>query len=94
MEWPAHTEGDRSHGRYRLRPIPSSGLQGIFTLHGMEDAEGIKNYLAEGKARDVVIVGGGLISVEMTEALVLCGCRVTIIEKLPQSLDGRSVFYL
>jgi NADPH-dependent 2,4-dienoyl-CoA reductase/sulfur reductase-like enzyme/rhodanese-related sulfurtransferase/two-component sensor histidine kinase len=59
-------------------------LGNIFTLHGVTDAEGIKAALDRGKARDVVIVGGGLIGIEMTEALVKKGCRVTIIEKLPQ----------
>lgn len=68
-------------------PIPRSDLRGIFTLHGMRDAEGIKSHLAAEKARDVVIVGGGLIGVEMTEALAVCGCRVTIIEKDTQILS-------
>jgi NADPH-dependent 2,4-dienoyl-CoA reductase/sulfur reductase-like enzyme/rhodanese-related sulfurtransferase/anti-sigma regulatory factor (Ser/Thr protein kinase) len=59
-------------------------LGNIFTLHGVTDAEGIKAALDRGKARDVAIIGGGLIGIEMTEALVKKGCRVTIIEKLPQ----------
>jgi NADPH-dependent 2,4-dienoyl-CoA reductase/sulfur reductase-like enzyme/rhodanese-related sulfurtransferase/two-component sensor histidine kinase len=59
-------------------------LRNIFTLHGVSDAEGIKAALERGKARDVVIVGGGLIGIEMTEALVRKGCRVTILECLPQ----------
>jgi len=42
--------------------------------------------LTENRARDVVIVGGGLIGIEMTEALVSRGARVTIIEKLPHIL--------
>jgi pyruvate/2-oxoglutarate dehydrogenase complex dihydrolipoamide dehydrogenase (E3) component/rhodanese-related sulfurtransferase len=37
-------------------------------------------------ARDVVIVGGGLIGIEMTEALVRKGARVTIVERLPRIL--------
>ncbi len=59
-------------------------LGNIFSLHGVTDAEGIKAALDRGKARDVVIVGGGLIGIEMTEALVRKGCRVTIVECLPQ----------
>jgi len=58
----------------------------IFTLHGVTDAEGIKAALERGKARDVVIMGGGLIGLEVTEALVMRGCRVTIVEKLDQIL--------
>jgi NADPH-dependent 2,4-dienoyl-CoA reductase/sulfur reductase-like enzyme/rhodanese-related sulfurtransferase/two-component sensor histidine kinase len=61
-------------------------LGNIFTLYGVTDAEGIKAALERGKARDVVIVGGGLIGIEITEALVKRGCRVTIIERLPHIL--------
>ncbi|MBN2293386.1 MAG: FAD-dependent oxidoreductase [Pirellulales bacterium] len=64
--------------------LPNVKLENIFTLHGVHDAEGIKTLLSQNKARDVVIVGGGLIGVESTEALVEKGCRVTIVEMLPQ----------
>jgi NADPH-dependent 2,4-dienoyl-CoA reductase/sulfur reductase-like enzyme/rhodanese-related sulfurtransferase len=66
--------------------IPNVDLDGVFTLHGVHDAEGIKALLSEEKARDVVVVGGGLIGVETTEALVQKGCRVTVVEMLPQIL--------
>ena len=68
-------------------PIAGIDLPHIFCLHGVSDAEGIRSALAEGKARDVVVVGGGLIGVEITEALVEKGCRVTIVEMLPQILS-------
>ncbi len=68
-------------------PFPNAQLGSIFTLHGIHDAEGIKTLLSENKARDVVIVGGGLIGVEATEALVEKGCRVTVVELLPQILS-------
>lgn len=61
-------------------------LKQVFTLHGMRDAEGIRSALADAMARDVVIVGGGLIGIEMTEALVRKGARVTIVERLPHIL--------
>lgn len=71
-------------------PIVPPNLAGkrenVFTLHGVHDAEGIKRALGENRARDVVIVGGGLIGIEMTEALVSRGARVTIVEKLPHIL--------
>lgn len=68
-------------------PIPNVNLENILTLHGVQDAERIKTLLSEHKARDVVVVGGGLIGVEATEALVQSGCRVTIVEMLPQILS-------
>jgi len=67
-------------------PLPGIDLPNVFTLHGVHDAEGIRSMLSEGKARDVVIVGGGLIGVEATEALVESGCRVSMVEMMPQVL--------
>jgi len=69
-----------------IPPIPGTNLGNVFTLQGVHDAEGIRALLAQDKARDVVIVGGGLIGVEITEALVQRGCRVTVVEMLPQIL--------
>lgn len=67
-------------------PIPGADKKGVHALHAVEDAEAIKSMLAQAKAKDVVIVGGGLIGVEMTEALAEHGCRVTVVEKLDQIL--------
>lgn len=67
-------------------PLPGIGRRGVYALHEVEDAEGLKAALAEAKAKDVVIVGGGLIGVEVTEALAEHGCRVTVVEKLGQIL--------
>ncbi len=68
-------------------PIEGRGLQNVLTLHGVEDAERMRALLADRAALDVVIVGGGLIGVEVTESLVRSGCRVTIVEALPQILS-------
>ena len=70
-----------------IPPIPGVNKSNVFTLHGVHDAEGIKSVLAQHKAKDVVIVGGGLIGVEITEALVTHGCRVTVVEMLPQIMN-------
>lgn len=67
-------------------PLPNAGLENIFTLHGIHDAEGIRALLAQAKAREVVMMGGGLIGVETAEALLQCGCRVTLVEMMPQIL--------
>jgi NADPH-dependent 2,4-dienoyl-CoA reductase/sulfur reductase-like enzyme/rhodanese-related sulfurtransferase len=66
--------------------VPQVKLENIFTLHNLPDAEGIKTLLAQAKPREVVMIGGGLIGVEAVEALVQCGCRVTMVEMMPQIL--------
>jgi len=67
--------------------IPGRELGNVFTLHGVRDAEGIRSVLSRLQAHDVVIVGGGLLGVTATEALVRRGGRVTILELQPQILN-------
>jgi NADPH-dependent 2,4-dienoyl-CoA reductase/sulfur reductase-like enzyme/rhodanese-related sulfurtransferase len=66
----------------RARQLGVSGekLANIFSLHGLEDADGIRVAVAQSRALDVIVVGGGLLGVEITEALVAKGSRVTIVE--------------
>lgn len=67
-------------------PIKGTDLENIFNLKDIHDAEYIKKRLAEHKALNAVIVGGGLIGAEVAEAFQEMGCRITVIEFLPQIL--------
>jgi NADPH-dependent 2,4-dienoyl-CoA reductase/sulfur reductase-like enzyme/rhodanese-related sulfurtransferase len=67
-------------------PIPGVELGNIYNLKDIHDADAIKATLAEHKAINAVIVGGGLIGVEVAEAFHEMGCRITIVEFLPQIL--------
>lgn len=58
----------------------------VYTLHGIEDAEAIRWTIREKLAKKAVIIGGGLIGMEMTESLVKSGLEVTIVEVLPEIL--------
>lgn len=69
-----------------IPPIPGKDLKGVYTLQGIEDAAAIRAEVDERGAREVVIIGAGAISVESAENLVEAGCRVTIVEVLPQIL--------
>ena len=67
-------------------PIPGVELQNIYNLKDIHDADRIKAKLAEHQAINAVIVGGGLIGVEVAEAFGEAGCRITIAEFQPQIL--------
>ncbi len=69
-----------------IPPIPGIELDNIYNLKDIHDAEAIKATLGEHKALNAVIVGGGLIGVETAEAFQQMGCRITIVEFLPQIL--------
>lgn len=68
-------------------PISGVKLRHVFTLKCVEDAELIKHVLEQETAKNVTIVGGGLIGVEMAEALAAKYSRVTLVEMLPQILS-------
>lgn len=69
-------------------PIPGLDLPGIFTLRTPEDALAVQAWIAEHRPQRAVIVGGGYIGLEMAEALVARGMRVTLVEMLPQVLPN------
>jgi CoA-dependent NAD(P)H sulfur oxidoreductase len=69
--------------------LPGLELSGIFTLRSLEDGRAILeavNALPSG-AR-AVVVGGGYIGLEMAEAFVKRGLRVTVVEQLPRLLGN------
>lgn len=63
--------------------IPGRELRGVYSLKNLEDAIHIKTWLRERKAKRVVIIGGGFIGLEMSEALHAAGISTTIIHKDP-----------
>ncbi|MBU1432150.1 FAD-dependent oxidoreductase [Myxococcota bacterium] len=70
----------------RIPNIPGVDLPGVFTLQGVKDAEAIRAAMKQQSIKEVVIVGAGLLGVEITEALVLRGARITLVEAQTQIL--------
>lgn len=61
--------------------IPGIDLKGIHTLRSLKDAKEIKQEFAGRNARDLVIIGGGLIGISAAESLIKTGARITVMEK-------------
>jgi NADPH-dependent 2,4-dienoyl-CoA reductase/sulfur reductase-like enzyme len=61
--------------------LPGIDLPGVFSLRNLEDAISIKTWLREKNAKCVVIIGGGFIGLEMSEALHAANIKTTIIHK-------------
>jgi len=70
----------------RRPPVPGIDLQGVTTLQSMGDADYLRKVHDEGLIKKAVVVGGGLIGIETTEALHLAGIEITMVEMLPQLL--------
>ncbi len=69
-----------------MPPIPGIGLDGITTLLTMADTDYLRRICDEKKINRAVVIGGGLIGVEICEALQLSGIKVTVVEALDQVL--------
>jgi NADPH-dependent 2,4-dienoyl-CoA reductase/sulfur reductase-like enzyme/rhodanese-related sulfurtransferase len=67
--------------------LEGSHLEGIHTLHGVEDAEAIRSLLGQPRVKDVVILGGGLLGCQITESFALRGARITLVEERPSILN-------
>lgn len=70
-----------------LPPIPGSDLPHVFKLRTIPEAENILNFVRSRRESNAVIVGGGLIGLEMAESLVSQGLKVTVVEALDQILS-------
>lgn len=62
-------------------PLPGVDLKNVFRLNHPHDAEGIRSAVSDG-CQKAVIVGAGLIGMEVAEALVKRGLKVGIVEMM------------
>jgi len=67
-------------------PLPGIDLPGIFVLRSIPDSRLIRSWITERSAKSAVVVGGGLVGLEMAENLVRRGLSVTVVEMLDQVL--------
>lgn len=65
--------------------IEGIGKKGVFTFTTFDDAKAIDGFLAS--ASKAVVIGGGLIGISATEALVKRGVEVTVIEMKERILN-------
>jgi NAD(P)H-nitrite reductase large subunit len=64
------------------------GLKGVFTFTKLDDAKAIDEFLNEyHRKAQAVVIGGGLIGVSVTEALVKRGVQVIIVEMKDRVLN-------
>lgn len=69
-----------------IPPLPGISLDNIFILRTVSDVLRIRACVDSGKVKNAVIVGGGLIGLEMAENLSLRGIKVAVVELLDQIL--------
>ena len=67
-------------------PIPGIKLQGVHTLHTLQDGKDLGKALET--AKSVVIIGGGPIGLEAAPGILKKGIAVTIVERMPQLMPS------
>ncbi|HEY0453243.1 NAD(P)/FAD-dependent oxidoreductase [Actinophytocola sp.] len=74
--------------RPRRLDVPGTDLAGVCYLRTADDADRLRTHLAE--ARDVVVIGGGFIGLEVASVARTQGRNVTVVE-VADRLLGRAV---
>ncbi len=71
-----------------LPPFAKLDDERIFTIRNPEDAMRIRNFLESKRPKTAVVIGGGYIGLEMSEAIAAYGTKVTIVEALDHLLGN------
>ena len=70
--------------RARRLTVPGAELDGVFYLRSLADSQAIGARLGPGK--NLAIVGGGYVGLEVAASATKLGCKVTVIEALERLL--------
>ncbi len=77
-----------------IPPLEGVNRKGVFTLRTLDDAKAIKDYA--NRCHEAVVLGGGLLGLEVARALRMRGLSVTVLERaphlLPRQLDREGAF--
>ncbi len=74
-------------------PVPGIGLGNVFSVHNLQNALDVKRAVVSPDVTRAVVIGGGAIGVEMTEALAdIWEIKTALVERLghilPQTFDA------
>jgi NADPH-dependent 2,4-dienoyl-CoA reductase/sulfur reductase-like enzyme/rhodanese-related sulfurtransferase len=70
-------------GRPIAPPLPGADQENVFKLWTLDDMDKIDSFIKEEEPKTAVVVGGGFIGLEMTEALAKRGMKVSVVEMMP-----------
>lgn len=68
--------------------IKGSDLESIFTFVKLADVEKIAKYIKDNKVKEAVVIGGGLIGLKATEALIGLKIKVSVVELADRILSA------
>ena len=68
-------------------PVPGADGEHVHGVQTLQDAADLLDHAREAGVDHVVVVGGGYIGLEIAEAFVKRGCRVTVVDGRPQPMS-------
>ncbi len=68
-------------------PLPGADQNHVFQLWTLDDMDKINTFITNQKPKTAVVVGGGFIGLEMTEALAKRGMKVSVVEMMPHVMS-------
>ncbi len=73
-----------AQGGRPIKPaLQGADLEHVFSLWTLEDMDKISTHIDTKNPKNAVVVGGGFIGLEMVEALVKRGLKVSVVEMMP-----------
>lgn len=75
-------------GKPILPPLPGADKNHVFSLWTLADMDNIQEYIQEREPETAVVIGGGFIGLEMVEALVKRGIKVSVVEMMPHVMPN------
>jgi NAD(P)H-nitrite reductase large subunit len=75
-------------GKPFVPPLSGADLEGIFTFTTWKDAQRIDHYIKDRRVESALIVGGGLIGLKTTEALIERNIQITLVELADRILSA------
>ena len=73
-------------GARPVRELPGADLPHVFTLHTLEDARRLREFIEQRRPQRAVVVGAGYIGLEVADGLAERGLCVTVLEASPYIL--------
>lgn len=65
--------------------IPGVDTPGVYTFRNLKDAEAL--YARVSRARDIVVIGGGLLGLEAAKAMLRFNTKVTLVQQGPRLMN-------
>ena len=73
-------------GKSFVPPVPGAEGKNVLTLRNLTDLQILRQKIAAGLS-EIIVVGGGILGLEIVDSLLKCHCKVTLLERSDRLLS-------